>query len=203
MRLLFIVILFSVLGCHHPKTNSNPTPDFNAKINQQGKTGCLTPNLIPRSVNDYLTANFAGWTIPDTSDYIKAWWAFYDKNQIPYFVTTDFNDDNLSDYVFLLKNSNSIRLVILTAIGKTFTHWISEDFKETFKKGEKYIQFGLAIEPPGRTDCIVDNKEQSLLLKSNGIALMTMEQKCQIYYWSSGKYQMFRVKSKYSDFLVK
>jgi hypothetical protein len=197
MRFLifFSLILVLILGCHNPNSNSS-----NAVVSQPIET-MGAKELVPQSVKDYLSKNLAGWTIPDTSDYIKAWWSFYDKNQIPFFVTSDFNDDHVSDYAMILKNSKSIRLVILTATGNSYTLWMADDFNEAF--GGKDIQYGLVIEPPGRTDCIIDNKEQSLVLESNGIALMALEQKCKIYYWHSGHYKTFRVTSKPADFMVK
>ena len=198
MRFLSIIFFFSMLGCGRP--NSNSTANANPDVVQEAVNS--PKDLIPQTVKDYLTKNFAEWIIPDTADYIKAWWSFYDKTQIPYFVTTDFNDDQAADYAFILKHENSLKLVILTSAGNSFTPWIAEDFKETLM-GPKSLQFGLAVEPPGRIDCLVDNKEQSLVLQSNGIALMALEQKCTIYYWSSGNYKMFKVKSQSSNFTVK
>jgi hypothetical protein len=187
MRLIIILILFSALGCKSSKTNSNPV------INQTEKNSSKSLDLIPANVIYYLKNNLSGWNIPDTSDYSKAWWSFYERNQIPYFVTTDFNDDNVSDYAFILKNKNSIKLVILVGSGETFTHWIADDFKETYKDNVKDIQYGLNIEPPARIDCVVDNKECSLALRSNGFVLMELEKKLKIYYWDQGAIKTFRV----------
>jgi len=201
MRFTWIIFLFAFWGCSSSTTTSSSNAVSSSVIKEEDKI--RSEELIPQHVKEFIKNNLPGWSIPDTSDYIKAWWSFYDRSQVPYFITTDFNDDKTSDYALILKNQSSIRLFILTASGGTFIPWMVDDFKEEFKKGEKDIQFGLAIEPPGQIDCLVNNKEQSLVLKSNGIALMVLEQKYQVYYWDSGKYKRFRVTSKSSEFTVK
>jgi hypothetical protein len=193
--LIFNLLALLMFGCQN--RNSGPTT---APVSQQSETVGLK-EMIPQKIKDYVAQNLPGYTIVDTSDYIKAWWSFYDKHQIPCFITMDFNDDQVSDYAMLLKNANSLRLVILTASGNSFTQWMPDDFNEVYKGND--VQFGLSIEPPGRIDCLVDNKEQSLVLQSNGIALMALEQKVKVYYWSSGKYNLFRVTSKPSAFIAK
>lgn len=141
MRIVFIIFLCCIIGCNSPKKKSTPQPNVIAT----GKNNC-SDHIIPQSVKDYVKNNLQGWSIIDTSDYIKSWWSFYERNQIPYFVTIDLNDDQVADFAFILKSQNALRLVILMGSGDTFTHWIADDFKATYKG--KDIKNGLIIEPP-------------------------------------------------------
>jgi hypothetical protein len=150
---------------------------------------------IPTNVKEYLKNNFPGWIIPDTSDYIKCWWSFYERATIPYFATTDINDDNLADFAFILKNANSIRLVILLGSKNTFTHWVADDFAVNYKGKVNDIQFGMLVEPPSHIDCIVDNtKEFALDLKSNGFVLVDLEQKIKLYYCENNTIKLFKLR---------
>jgi hypothetical protein len=188
MRLIIYLITFLIVGCQN-NSHSTSCVKLTETAVIPGKM-----ELIPTKVKVYLNDNLVGWNIPDTSDYIKCWWSFYERNQIPYFVTTDINDDNLADYAFILKNAHTIRLVILISTGNTFRQLIPDDFVVTFKDKVKDIQFGVNIEPPGLTDCIVDNKECSITLRSNSIVLMELERKSKYYYWQNGTIKMFRLR---------
>lgn len=181
---LIVMLLF--IGCKNSKTNFSTLTD----LKPSEKTTSNLINFIPLSVKDYVKNNLPGWAIPDTCDYSKSWWSFYERNQIPYFVTIDLNDDQIADYALILKSHNTLRLFILMGLDGTFTHWVDDAFKATYKE----IKFGLIIEPPARIDCVVDNLESSLVLKSNGITLMELEQKVKIFYWDNESIETFRVK---------
>ena len=186
MRLTFITALFLVISCQ------NPAPTTGSGEDNRGDNISGTEVIIPQNVLNYLKDNFPGWEIPDTSEYMKAWWTFYDRDQITYYVTTDFNDDGLADYAFTLKSPDSLRLVILVSDGNAFTHWVAEDFNEPYSGNN--LKFGLMITPPGRTDRVVDDIPVSLILKSNGIAFMEEEVMIRIYYWDDRKFKVLRAK---------
>jgi hypothetical protein len=186
MRSIFLVIIVLVAGCRNHHNVSVPVTITGSK-DITDSTG-----LIPKKVREYLETNFAGWSIPDTADYKKCWWSFYERTQVPYYVTTDLNDDKLPDYALILKNVNTIRLVILVGKGNTFTNRMPDDFCQPHTAND--IQFGLAIEPPGLTDCIVDNIECSITIRSNAIALMELECKSKYYYWQDGIVKSFRLR---------
>jgi hypothetical protein len=174
------------LGCQ------NHTPTLTSTKIAESKNIDST-GLISNKVKEYLKNNLQDWSIPDTSDYIKCWWSFYERNQIPYYVTTDINNDQFSDYAFILKHTNRIRLVILLGGKNSYNHWIAEDVDVPFNG--KDIQIGLLIEPPSHIDCVVDNKtEQFLRLKSNGIVLTDLERKMKLYYWDNDSIKLFRLK---------
>jgi hypothetical protein len=136
---------------------------------------------VPPALNNYLKANFPDWSVVDTADYDKSWWSFYDTHHIPWIVHTDINDDQLADHALLLKQNNRLRLVIcMGAPQNTFSHVVVEGFNQMEK-----LQYGLAVQAPGQID-VLQPQEQSLLLLTNGIALMELEQTSRIYYWQNG-----------------
>jgi hypothetical protein len=160
MRMLFIVLLFA-WSC------------------KQQRPVIYSP--IPPALQTYLQANFPDWPIVDTADYDKSWWSFYDRDHISWIVHTDINDDQLADHALLLKQNNRLRLVIcMGAPQNTFTHVVVEGFNQMEK-----LQYGLVVQPPGQID-VLQPSEQSLLLLTNGIALVELEQPSRIYYWQNG-----------------
>jgi hypothetical protein len=132
-----------------------------------------------------------GWVFPDTADYNKAWWSFYSRDHIPYFAVTDLNDDNEADYSMILKNEGKLQWLVLVSSGETFRQLVIDDFNDKYQG--KDLIFGVGVEPPGRVDCVVSSKEQSLVLKSNGFVLMNFEFKIRIVYWEAGKFREFIV----------
>jgi hypothetical protein len=181
LRLFFFTpLLLMMLGCERsaPAENSHRTAFAQIALKDR----------VPEKALNYLNDNLRGWKIADTSDYAGTWWSFYDKKQIPYSVSVDLNDDQVLDYGCIIRNSDSIRLVILRDSAGTFVHWMSPEFRETFTG--KDIAFGLTVEPPKRIDVI--GEQNSLILKSNGIALMNFENRSRVYYWDEGEGE-FRV----------
>lgn len=148
----------------------------------------INPN-IPKPVMDYISARLPDWKLLSISDYGKSWWSFYDSQVIPYAVMTDINDDQLVDYGMLLKKDNTLQLVIIIALGNgRFEHHLLRDFNTAYR--EKDVQIGLMVEPPGQID-VVYPEERSLILPSNGIALMELEARSGVYYWQQGAIQSF------------
>jgi hypothetical protein len=146
---------------------------------------------IPQSVLGYVAKNFEGWTVPDTSNYIKAWWSFYDHSNIPYFVAVDINDDIHLDYGLLLKSDNALKAIILICSPDSMHHFTVEGFNPPFNGSD--IMYGLDIIAPDRID-IIFPQEASLILKSNGISLNNFEIKEKIFYWADGGINTFDLK---------
>jgi len=160
MRLLFIVLFFA-WSCREQAS--------------------MSVEPVPAALNSYLKSNFPDWQIVDTADYDKSWWSFYDRHHIPWIVHTDINDDQLVDHALLLKQHNRLRLVIcMGGAQNTFTHVVVEGFNQMEK-----LQYGLVVQPPGQID-VLQPVEQSLMLLTNGFALMELEQPSRIYYWQNG-----------------
>jgi hypothetical protein len=184
INLSLSVALVVIGGCENPKTSvqADSATRISPSINEQ-----FIGNQLPQKVRDYLKDNFPDASPADTSDYIKSWWSFYERKQVPYFVIADLNDDQAPDYGVIIKRRGTIHLLILLDSADTFKHWMAGDFQEKFNGRD--IQFGLVIEPPKRIDVI--GEDQSLILRSNGIALMNFENRSRVYYWQQGKMKIF------------
>lgn len=194
MRTLLLIILLFLTGCTNPKTKNYSANKSDGKISHPDQKV-----IIPARVTEYLNVNFPDWNVPDTLEYIQGWCFLFNKSaspyfkdHIPYFVTADLNDDNFPDYALILKDSDSLRFIILENSGTAFKHFIADDFKEPYP--ENGIRFGLYIEPPRQIDCIVNNIDKSLILKSNGVAVMKLEEMIKVYYWEDGIYHVFEMK---------
>lgn len=147
--------------------------------------------LITENVNLYLSENFSGWEIAQKTDYINSWWSFYDRDNVPYVVKTDINDDAVPDYGIIIKKADSIKLVLLTGKQTSFNHWEADNFAKLFNSTLKNLHLGLSIEPPGRID-IAYPQIRSLVLKSNAINLMDHENRVSAYYWENDTIKVFQ-----------
>lgn len=177
------LVVLSFVGCD----GANSAVSVNSNESISPKKRPSTQQALPQHVIDFLKRNFADVSIADTSDYSEVWWSFYDREQNPYFVSVDLNDDETLDYGVIIKRSGSIRIIVLLDSADTYKPWMAQDFQENFHG--KDIQFGLAIEPPKRIDVVGNN--QSLTLRSNAIALMNLENRSRIYYWEAGRMKAF------------
>ena len=182
---LFALLLFIFSACGRPEVKTLPKPTVNTRVAK--KNSAEKPSA---EVEKYIKNEFAGWSLASKSDYIKSWWSFYDNKSVPYFVATDINDDQLSDYGLILKKSDSIKVVILVGDKNSFKHWVAKEVGEPFNFNLKNLQLGLTIEPPGRID-IAYPAIKSLILKSNAINVMEFENRLCIYYWLGEKIEVF------------
>ena len=152
------------------------------------------PVVLPQIVTNYLQQAFPQWHIVEKSDYSKTWWSFYDSSYNPCWARTDINDDQLADYALWLKKGAQLRLVIFTGNARqSFNHIIVIDSNNVFNEATHNLSMGIAIAPPAQTD-VVKPRIQSLILKSNGFALMELEERTRIYYWENDSIQTFYMK---------
>ncbi|MBC8052401.1 MAG: hypothetical protein H7Y13_05010 [Sphingobacteriaceae bacterium] len=181
-NMLFLAIVFSIISCANPPTEPQVSEDMSkSNVNEE---------LIPADLKEYIKTNLQGWLLAERSDYSKVWWSFYDAGSTPYAVVTDINDDQAPDYGMILKNNDALRFVIFFKKGNSYTHWVADNFNKSFNSANKDLQNGLTIEPPGRVD-VVYPEIKSLILKSNAISVMELENRRCIYYWSNGKVSAF------------
>lgn len=152
------------------------------------------PAVLPLEMVNYLHDTFPQWQVVEKSDYSKTWWSFYDSSYNPCWARTDINDDQLADYAVWLKKDSRLRLVICT--GKTtqsFNHTIAIDANQLLNENAPGLSTGIAVAPPAQID-VVQPAIQSLVLKSNGFALMELEERSRIYYWENEGLQTFYMK---------
>lgn len=180
---LFILLIF--LGCKQPEIKGNE---------QQTNPLSTTNNLkttLPQNVQNYLAENLSEWNIPDTADYAKTWWSFHDSNAIPYYVVTDLNDDEIADYSIMVHNDKKITIVFLLGGKDSFSHQFATDFLRPFVK--HHLEYGLSIEPPGRIDIALP-EIRSIILKSNAINLLELENRLGIYFFADNRLGVFTTK---------
>jgi hypothetical protein len=160
MRLLLAIVILLITGCKQTSTQS--------------------------SLEKYLKANLPGWMIVDTADYNKLWWSFYDRTQAHNAITVDLNDDRIADHALLMKKGSDLRLVVLLgSANKSYSHWIADDFHPEYDGAVKEIHYGLTVEPPAQID-VLEPEERSLVLQSNAVTLLEMEQRARVYHWENG-----------------
>lgn len=190
MRLLVILIVLIFIGCKNHEATEVTIYQTDVNDTSTLATPSDSTELIPKKIFKYLEDSLPEWVIPDTSEYEPLWYdLIYERDQITYFAISDFNNDQLPDYVFTLKYQNAIRLVIIYSIGEKYNHWVAEDFNKPY--AEDSLMHGILIEPPGRIDRVVDNKNVSLVLNVNGVGLMREEFLIKVYYWNQGKFNFF------------
>jgi hypothetical protein len=150
--------------------------------------------VLPQTLVAYLKTNCSQWHIVAKADYSKTWWSFYDSSINPCWARTDINDDQLADYALWLKKDNKLRFVICTGTtSHSFIHYTANDIHVAFNEKEQSLTMGVAVAPPAQID-VAYPRIQSLLLKSNGFALMELEERTRIYYWEKDSIQTFLMK---------
>ena len=152
------------------------------------------PAVLPKELMNSLRDSFPQWQLVEKSDYSKTWWSFYDSSYNPCWARTDINDDQLADYAIWLKKDAQLRLLICTGKTNTAYHYtIVIDSNNVFNEKEHNLSMGIAVASPAQID-IVRPQIQSLILKSNGFAVMELEAQTRIYYWENGGIQTFYMK---------
>ncbi len=145
---------------------------------------------MPDEVQLYMASHFPGWKIPVTADYNTSFWSFYNLSVVPYFTAVDLNDDQLVDYGVLLKQRDSVQLVILLGTADSFTHVVFNNLKRTTADQVDGLQHCLLPEPPGQID-VAYPAIKSLVLPSNGINLLHLENRVCVFYWDGKQVAIF------------
>ena len=177
MRTILFYLLVVSTGCSHQSSTSGdnkPLPLPPVKV--------FPITTVPAGVQEYIATYLPGWTIPGVADYATSFWSFYDHTIVPYFTAVDINDDQLVDYGVLVKKQGAVQLAILLGANNSFTHVIVNDLRKAFPDAAEGLQHCLLPEPPGQTD-VAHPTIKSLILRSNGINLLHLENRVCIYYW--------------------
>jgi hypothetical protein len=154
----------------------------------------LSPTALSPSMLNYLNKTFPQWKVVEKSDYSKTWWSFYDSSYNPCWARTDINDDWQTDYALWLKKETQLRLVICTGKADgSYNYTIVIDSNKVFNEKEHNLSMGIAVAPPAQID-VVKPRIQSLVLKSNGFALMELEERTRIWYQENERIQTFYMK---------
>ncbi|THU40297.1 hypothetical protein FAM09_10545 [Niastella caeni] len=187
IRWLWIITLWFLAACNEREMQAPLATAVANNITEQA-------TALPEALADHIKTNFSQWHVVEKNDYSKTWWSFYDSSYNPCWARTDINDDQLADYALWLKKDNQLRLVICTGTAShSFANYTVNDLNVPFNEKEHNLAAGIAVAPPAQID-VAYPRIQSLILKSNGFALMELEERTRIYYWENGNLQTFYTK---------
>ncbi|EHQ27652.1 hypothetical protein [Mucilaginibacter paludis] len=150
-------------------------------------------NAKPIMVVQYLQNKFPGYHLIGKRDFAALWWSFYNKNDIPYLVSSDFNNDGVADYATIISNGKKMVLVIMLGSGSSFKHWLVPDL--SLKAEENGLSYGLSIQPPAQIDA-VHPEAKTLYLKNNAIMVNHYELHDRIYYYEDQTFKVFTMSEK-------
>ncbi|WP_205513832.1 hypothetical protein [Longitalea arenae] len=185
-RWIWSTSVWLVFACDHPVEHMAAARPIRDSVQQY-------PTVLPQPLIDYLTVHLPQWRLVGKSDYSKTWWSFYDSSSNPCWARTDINDDRLADYACLLKKDSLVQLVIcLGTSSHSFVHY-NITFLQAYDTKEPRLLHGVAVAPPARIDVAVP-RLQSLILRSNGFALLELEQRSCLYYSQNDRLQTFNMK---------
>ncbi|MEJ6979480.1 hypothetical protein WG906_03405 [Pedobacter sp. P351] len=180
MKFLSILILtLSIISC--TSTDQDPSVSKDVKY-----ISALTV------AEKFIKEALPGWEVASNDDYANLWWSFYNRGTESNFITSDFNDDEKSDFALLVKSETERKLKLLFLIAKddSFKYSFAEDFEREFKG--KDIQYGLFVESPKKID-VAYPEISSLILESNGISLHNYEINNRVYYIRNDSIKVFTV----------
>jgi len=182
---IFFFYLFQILstGCSNPdeiKLDKKPSPVLvnNADYN------------FPKKITEAIQQKYSNSILIKKSDYAPLFWDFYDANTVPSMATTDINNDQKSDFAFLIQTDHVIQIVIALSDNEKYHYWQSPFSLGQFEK--KGVEIALDVKPAGQTD-IVKPKAQSLVLKKNGFLIRKLEQDYLILYEQKGEIISFKL----------
>lgn len=177
MRRFLICVLLAFEGCT-PTGDDQPV----SKVIQPTPPPEAPPTGLPANVQAYIASQLPDRAIVSKEDYARSFWSFYDTGTQPFFTAADLNDDGLVDYGVLVKKGGFVELALLIGIGSSFRFELAGSFKKAFDDTANDLGWCLLPEPPGQID-VAYPSIQSLILVSNGINLMYLENRIGIYYW--------------------
>ncbi|MFW0716660.1 hypothetical protein [Pedobacter sp. N23S346] len=181
--LYFILIQLSI-GCHVPSENNaektvKPVPVYNAAY------------TFPEKIVKSLQQKYPNLVPIKKSDYAPLFWDFYDAETLPATATTDINNDQKSDFGYIVRDHDVLKVAIALSDGRQYRYWLSPFTIGLLEKTG--VDFCIEIKPAGRTD-IVKPSTSSLLLQKNGFLIKKLEQDNIIIYENEGEIAFFNMK---------
>ncbi|GGH60984.1 hypothetical protein HNQ91_000967 [Filimonas zeae] len=180
---LIYLLLLPVVACN------NPTPDVRQLMlpaTQFTVTQAPTDTLAT-----FIRNTFPGCRICTQADYDNSFWSFYDTTYaMPWYAAVDINDDQRTDMAMLIKEQQTLKLLLLMGTDTGYNWQWVEDFSIPLHNNQK-VTYGLHPEPPGQID-IAYPTITSLILPSNGINLYYFENRHALYYWNGNRIAVFK-----------
>jgi hypothetical protein len=183
IRLFFVLLLLLSFGCVH--SSKEPQTDFSRTVPLQRNAF-----VVSKEIKERLLHQFPDFEIIKKEEYSSLFWDFYDPTLIPNECSTDINNDQIIDYVLLIKQKNNLKLAIVFSTPKGYSYWVAPfSFESVNAKG---VNFCLAIKPAGRTD-VVKKVPESLVIKKNGFLIKNLEQDYMVFYEANGEIMTFKM----------
>ncbi len=186
MRLLLLSLSLLFFGCsqpgnlvpgsHHARLADRPSPEA---------------AVLPEPLRVFLHRDLPDWQLVNEGDYDRSFWSLYAGDHLPYLVTTDVNDDGLADHCVLLKIAGYVEPFFLLGRDDGSFHILRQDaYRVPFDDAVNDLRYALTIEAPGQID-VVKPAINSLLLRSNGINFLELENRWCIFYWDNSSISAF------------
>jgi hypothetical protein len=144
-----------------------------------------TINQTDTMVLSYLRRNLQGYSMVLPSEMNPLWWSLCPENKNPIQISTDLNDDGITDHAFFLKKDSEYVLCLLKSTKGNYSHFLIDGFT----KNTEGLAYGLSILPPQQVDLVVNNEEVSYILRSNSISVSYLEKPLFIFYFENKQLQ--------------
>lgn len=142
--------------------------------------------FLPKEAREYFSKHLPDVEFLDTSLYVSDWLTYYEKNQLPYFVTLDLNGDQKSDYSVLVSRKNKLNLIVLLSDANGLKHYLAKVYDILYSSEDKKVQFGLAIQ---EAELVYGLNGQAVQLEHQGISLFKFGASSELFYWKDGRLQ--------------
>lgn len=189
MRTLFYSVLTLLAACSGPASQPPATQVPLPVVLHVTPT----PRPLPAHATTYIQQHFPDWYICSQDDYDDAFGSFYDTTTHPWYVEVDINDDQQGDYGVLIRNQHQVKVLFLVGEDSSFTHWLAPNISLPFNAANPRLQHGLFPEPPGQIDVAYPSL-QSLVLHTNGVSLVHLENRICLYYKDSTGIAIFKTR---------
>jgi hypothetical protein len=174
-----------MLACQNQNNTTNHSTKTE-KVLTQNKTQVLEKYKIPQEVLNYLKTYLSDYQAIDTLNYSLDWKScdlHYSHNELPFYTKLNFNEDQQSDYAFLLIKERKLKLVILLSDKKNFKHIILDTSDNIYQPNSKNIAFGLKVQKTGISIGLGEKVE----IKYEGIKLIKFGASSVCYYYDENR----------------
>jgi hypothetical protein len=140
---------------------------------------------IPENLLAYIKRDLPDCKIPDTSEFINSWQEYIDKEQSPFYISSDFNGDGLNDYaITLLTSSNEYCVFVFNSSLNGFSTHKLRCFK--------LMDYGIDVVIKKENKGVYDGIEGSVTMENDFIDIVMIESSLTVsYYWQKDHYQVY------------
>jgi len=142
-------------------------------------------NFVSENIYKILKDSLSQFELPNNMVFNESW-NEYSVSKYPYICKSDFNGDEVLDFVFILASKNHKELLVCVFLSNKKTYNIFRI--KQFTLDEKEIPLVLNIENKG----VWESPNGKKHIKNNGFVIYWVtESKSYIYYWNKNKFDRF------------